>query len=354
MFLVKRNMLKSVTELTNFAVDLLRQNLPKGWRVNLLKGRRAGFQLIRIKPPGKKPVDIQILCKPGFQARDISPLSKNQASKGAKILLLVAPFLSPTTRSKLTDNGIGYVDTTGAVNLTVEAKGIAIHVRAQGSDRNPFPDDRPLRSLKGPSAARVVRAICDFKPPFGIRELADRCGASPAVVSKVFTLLDAEDLIKRDSRKPVTSVDWPGVLDRWTQDYGFSKSNIVRTHIEPRGLGALIEKLKVSRLNYALTGDLAVSHLVQEAPARNVALYVDDVVKARKQLDLTETEVGANVLIAEPFDNVVFVRSVTNDGLKLVAPSQAAADLLTGPGRSPSVGEALISWMKEHENEWRS
>ena len=350
---MKRNKSKSETELTNLAVDMLRQNLPRDWRVNPLKGRRAGYKLLRIKPPGRKSVDIQILCKPGFQARDILTLSTNQAVNGSKIRLLVAPFLSPTTRSKLIDVGIGYIDSTGAVNLTVEGQGVAIHIRAQGSDRNPFPDDRPLRSLKGPSAARVIRAICDFRPPFGIRELAERCGASAAVVSKVLSLLETEDLIKRDSRKPVMIVDWPGVIRRWTQDYGLRDSHVMRTYIEPRGLGALMEKLKGSKLNYALTGELAVSHLVQETPISNIILFVEDIVKARNQLGLTETKVGANVLIAEPFDNVVFARANIREGLKLVAPSQAAADLLTGPGRSPSVGEALISWMQEHENDWR-
>jgi len=165
--------------------------------------------------------------------------------------------------------------------------------------------------------------------------------------------METEGLVERAPRSPVVGVNWPGALRRWTQDYGFSDSHVVRAHIEPRGHASLLKKLAGSKLNYAITAELAVAHLVQETPARNVILFVEDIVKARSRLGLKETDVGANVLLAEPFDAVVFSRAHIRDELRMVAPSQAAADLLTGPGRSPSVGESLITWMQEHENEWR-
>ncbi|MDY7106448.1 MAG: hypothetical protein S0880_35145 [Actinomycetota bacterium] len=42
------------------------------------------------------------------------------------------------------------------------------------------------------------------------------------------------------------------------------------------------------------------------------------------------------------------------DGLRCVAPSPLAVDLLTGPGREPSQGEELLGWMKDNEDAWRS
>jgi hypothetical protein len=36
-----------------------------------------------------------------------------------------------------------------------------------------------------------------------------------------------------------------------------------------------------------------------------------------------------------------------------VAPSQAAADLLTSSGRGPEEAEALIEWMLANEEAWR-
>ena len=36
-----------------------------------------------------------------------------------------------------------------------------------------------------------------------------------------------------------------------------------------------------------------------------------------------------------------------------MAPSQAAADCLTGNGRMPAEGDALLQWMIENESLWR-
>jgi len=60
------------------------------------------------------------------------------------------------------------------------------------------------------------------------------------------------------------------------------------------------------------------------------------------------------VLIAEPFDPVVYERTTKRDGLTLAAPTQIVADLLTGSGRMPSEGEELLGWMKDNERVWRA
>ena len=55
-----------------------------------------------------------------------------------------------------------------------------------------------------------------------------------------------------------------------------------------------------------------------------------------------------------PFDPVIFERTSQKKGVTVAAMSQIAADLLTSPGRGPNEAEALIEWMGEHENVWRS
>ena len=63
---------------------------------------------------------------------------------------------------------------------------------------------------------------------------------------------------------------------------------------------------------------------------------------------------GANVILAEPHDPVVFERTIMRDELRVVSPSQLAADLLTGPGREPSQGNELLTWMRANEDRWRA
>jgi hypothetical protein len=152
----------------------------------------------------------------------------------------------------------------------------------------------------------------------------------------------------------VASVDWAGALRRWSQDYELRRSNTVTSYLEPRGIEALSQRLDDVPWRYAVTSSLAAQRFAPVAPARIAVLYVDDATSTAETLDLRSTEAGANVLLVEPFDEVVFERTVKLDGLIVAAPSQVAVDLLTGPGREPAEGEALIDWMEKNEDAWRS
>jgi ribulose 1,5-bisphosphate synthetase/thiazole synthase len=82
-------------------------------------------------------------------------------------------------------------------------------------------------------------------------------------------------------------------------------------------------------------------------------IYAQDPAVVVSKLDLRAVEAGANVLIATTDYDVVFDRTVETNGLRFVAPSQTAVDLLTAPGRGPAEGQALLDWMQTHEPDWR-
>jgi hypothetical protein len=266
--------------------------------------------------------------------------------------MVIAPFLSPRAREELVAAGAGYADATG--NLRVALERPALFLETSGAASNPWPEERPLRSLKGPTAARVVRAFCDLRPPYGIRELAERAGASPASVSRVAELVDREALLTRELRGPITWVDWQRLIRRWTNDYSFIESNRITAFLEPRGLQALTDRLANSRLSYAVTGSLPASKVAPVAPARLAAIYVDDIAEMAGVFELRQAETGANVLLAEPLDSVAFERTWDADGITFAAPSQVAADLLTSPGRGPAEAEEFLRWMEQNEDSWRA
>jgi hypothetical protein len=81
---------------------------------------------------------------------------------------------------------------------------------------------------------------------------------------------------------------------------------------------------------------------------------VTDIERVAEDLRLRLADAGANVILAEPFDTVVFDRRTQRDEIYYAAYSQVAADLLTSPGRGPSEGEELIRWMEAHEDAWRA
>ena len=89
------------------------------------------------------------------------------------------------------------------------------------------------------------------------------------------------------------------------------------------------------------------------ALARLAVLFVDDLEEAAGILGLRPAEAGANVILAEPFDPVVYERRREQEGVFYAALCQNAADLLTSPGRGPSEAEELMDWMEENEDAWR-
>ncbi|HUP21691.1 MAG TPA: hypothetical protein VNB06_01975, partial [Thermoanaerobaculia bacterium] len=266
---------------------------------------------------------------------------------------LVARYFPPSTRRRIQQAGAGYADATG--NLRLELDRPSLFLRNVGEDRDPWRGPgRPRGSLKGSAAARVVRALVDFAPPYSVPELVERSGVSTGATYRVVAFLEEEDLLDRQSRGPITTVRWRRLIERWSQDSGFQSSGAVRSFLFPRGLERLPAALRAaSDLRYVVTGSLAAQDLAPYAPPRVAMIYVDDVGVVADGLGLRPVERGANALLAVDRDEVAFLRSREVEGIRMAAPSQAAADLLTGPGRSPSEGQALLDWMEANEPLWR-
>ncbi len=95
-----------------------------------------------------------------------------------------------------------------------------------------------------------------------------------------------------------------------------------------------------------MAASLAAGTKAQVAPAKLALVYVDDAAAAAAHLRLKPAEVGANVLLAAPFNAVVYERGFTSGSVEYAAVTQVAADLLTSPGRGPAEGEALLDWRR--------
>ncbi len=341
--------------------SILARRVPPGWTLcsePAVRADRLAVDLVLdVTSPGGETAQLAVEIKSRVEPRRVPELAgriRDSASEelpGA-VPVLAAAYLSPRVRGMLRKLEVGYIDTTGNVRITASTPGLFIS--AGGDDKDPWPRRDVLQSLRGRGAACAVRAIVDVAPPFGVRELAEATGIPAPTLSRVLGLLEREGVVTRQSRGHVVAVDWQGVIRRWAEDYDQAGSNTATALLEPRGLGATTEKLRVATLTYAATGALAAQYFDPVAPARVATLYVTDAVEAAESLGLRETEAGANVVLLEPFDPVVFHRIVEPEGLRCVAPSQLAVDLLTGPGREPSQGEQMLIWMEQNEDAWRT
>ena len=337
----------------------LAERIPSNWslqarQTETLDRYRVDLLAEIASPAGESAVlavEIKRTLEPRDVLRAVEQISTIAAGAVPRAVPVVAAaYLSPRTRALLRARGVGYVDITGNARIEISVPGL--FVSTDGAERDPWPRDHKLRSLRGRGAARAMRAIIDTTPPYGVRELAQSTGASAPTLSRVLDLLEREAIVTR-VRGAVSTVDWQAAIRRWVEDYDQTDSNTPTTVLEPRGLPALEDKLRAMKFPYAATGALAAQRCDPIAPVRLATIYVTDPSQAIDRLDLRETEAGANVVLLEPLDPVVFDRTVARDGLRCVAPSQLAVDLLTGPGREPAQGEEMLSWMERNEHVWR-
>jgi hypothetical protein len=169
----------------------------------------------------------------------------------------------------------------------------------------------------------------------------------------VADLLERDGLIERDDRGRVLNVEWERLLHRWVEDYKVLAANEHRAYFEPRGMSALIGKLRASEINYGVTGSLAASKIAPIAEPRLAMIYSDEPTKLAETLGLRANATNPNVILILPKSKSALQRTNEIEGITYVTPCQAAADLFHGPGRSPQEADAVIAWMRKHEDVWR-
>jgi hypothetical protein len=359
-----RNKAFTETTLIRKALSDLEESLPTSWGVDVLeeplfeqpRARMRPDATITVRDPEGRSQSLIVEAKSKLDAIDadraVEQLRRWSATEPDVGLLIVAPFLSATARGRLVSLGVNYFDATGNARLTLDSP--ALFLKSSGAEKNPWPEQRTLMSLRGRVAGRAVRGLIDFQPPFGIRELATLSKTSAPSLSRVAELLEREAIVVREkSRGQITSVDWKALLERWSVDYSLTRSNNASMFLDPRGINGMLRKLKTSSGTYAVTGSLASSRVAPIAEPRLATIYVRDTELFASQLDLRPSDTGGNVMLLEPFDEVVFDRGPMVDEVRYAAPSQVAVDLMTGPGRGPSEAEALLKWMAENEDTWR-
>jgi len=307
-----------------------------------------------IEDPQGVACQLQVIERATLRPSQVLTLEARARAAGP--LLVVSRYLSPHTRDLLEAAGLGYADSTG--NLYLALASPQVHVSVRATDRDPNPPTGAIASLRGRSAPRVVRGLIDHVPPYGVRQLAQAIHATPAAVSRVLSLLDAEGLVTRSKSGGVAALDWLGVLRRWVQDYGLRSTHDPVRFLNPLTLPQLQQRLRDLPLRHAVTGQLAAQlGLPEPVPVRLVAVYVEDIFATADRLGLVPADRAENVWLIAPREPCVFDRPWpgAGSGSQVVAgPSQVAADLLTSPGRGPALAEPLLRWMAEHEDRWRS
>lgn len=332
------------------AWKVLEARLPPGWKSRFklapsgpAKGADA---ILSITGPDGAEAQLVVEVKNRLFPRIVEDVRFRLARYSSDPGLVVTGFLTRSTRERLKESDLNYLDLTGNLRLKLSRPGLFLET--EGADTDPSPSEEPRRSLKGPKAGRIVRALCDIATPLSISDLAIKAKVNVGYASRLVEWMAREALLNRRIRGPVETVDRPALIRRWSENYSVLTSNEATAYLEPRGLDNLIRALAANSfpVQYVVTGSVAASRMAPTAPAKLAMIYVDDVEEAAAEFKIRSTETGANVMLLAPFDDVVYQRTRTVNGLTIAAPSQVAVDLLTSPGRAPSEAEAILEALK--------
>jgi hypothetical protein len=268
-------------------------------------------------------------------------------------IAVVAPWLSPRSRELLTERGLNYVDLTGNIRLKVVRP--TVRLRLDGAQQDPSPPARPPVRLQGSNINALVRILADVEPPYRLVELARASGLSNGYVSRALEALHNERLIERAATsRTVTNVDWRGLLRARAEHYTLFGSNLSKNYLARSGPAAVYRRLSEQHDDSAVvTGSFAAAEFARLVVPTQLVLYVPDADDFAKRYELMPAQQGANVVLLRAADRSQPNRPRRIAGRLHVGVSQLALDLLTGNGRLPEEGEALLEWMAVNPGEWR-
>lgn len=315
---------------------------------------------IRDRDGAVRPVEVEALLDAApHRLRDkLAVLELRRLKRGTEQLVL-ADWISPRARALLDEAGVHCVDLTGTVHLVLDGPRVA--VRIDGAANDPRPPTRRLRGLAGPQAGRLVRLLADVAPPYRPGDLAAATGLSPSYVTRLLQTLGAHGLITRDG-PTVTRVAWADLLEQRAAT-GSLLAPPNTSWVAPRGPDGVLERLAadaVLRDQVAVTGAYAARAVAPVTAGGQLMLYLSDQAlhgprDLPRALGLLPSDDGADVLLLRAPDPVVFARTRlrADDGVRHVAPTQLVLDCLSGPGRLPAAGEAVLALLRTDETWWR-
>jgi hypothetical protein len=356
-------------ELLEQALEVVQERLPPGWTAEWTDHQIDGerYRQLDIDGPygGKRGILVDV--KRSLTPKEVKAMVKPDLVRqlrmmaGRTPILVVAPFVGARSQKLLAEHDISYVDPTGNVRIVLSNPGLFVYTTGQDSDPSAVP--RPSRGLRGAKAGMIIRTLIDARPPHSVSAIAAAADVVPGYVSRVLETLEGEALITRGPRGQVIDADWQELIRRRAATLDLLAEHTAKRFVSPNGARTTLEDLGSAANQGLVTGSFAA---VRYAPVTAPALLVvyptrpkdlDHLATKLKLRPVQSVPEGADVVLVLPENPGVFRGAKRLENLNIAAPSQVAIDCLSGSGRMPAEGEALIEWMSDTEadpDSWRA
>lgn len=306
-------------------------------QVNVSIGGRGLTLLVEAKKT-IYPRDVREVL---WQLKEISRGWSTGHSNDETVSVLVAESISPGAKDALRAEHIGYYDTGGSLFLS--AHGIYFYI----DKPPPRTLSKSMRSLFSGRRSQVLHALLlQHRAWFGVKELAERAGVSPATTSQVLTELERFDWLTSRGQGPSKErylSEPAALLDAWVKQLVAIRPPSLRRYFVPAMTSASLLD-HVGRVFTAHGVEYAVSH---EAAAQRYAPFLSSVSQVRcrllvgsgadsaiAQLEARVVNEGANLVIIEAKSSGELLFRENVGGVWLASPIQVYLDLLRGEGRA--------------------
>jgi hypothetical protein len=328
-------------------VERLRALVPDDWTVTVAH-RQPDLGMVTISAYDGTEATVSVVTRDRLEPREIDRLLLPEGPT-----IVSAKWLSARSRELLRDLQIGFLDQTG--NVEVRLRRPALYVRATGSSNDPNPKPVGGPTLRGPRVWALMRTLIEVTPPYTAGDLSSALGIDDGYVSRVLQTLANERLISRRPRGPVTEVQWEPLLRQLATTYSLFDANETSTWIAAAGPDQMLrDAIAAKARRWAVTGSFVASSIAPAAAPEVAVVFTDDPERFAKTTRLLPTTIGANVILAKPYDPIVFQRGWPNADFPSVSVAQLAIDLLTGNARMPAEGRSLIDWMRRDPSRWQT
>lgn len=312
---------KTEAKIDNRQVDLLFNALVSGKPANLV---------VEIKSQGEPRLVRMATAEIKDHLKDITD------SYG----ILVAPYLSDTSRLICKEAGVGCIDLAG--NAFLSFRNVFID---RSGNPNPFPVSRSSKSVFSPKSSRVLRVLLsDPSKKWYVEDLSREADISIGLTSRVKQSLLSLEWIKEENKsfylaKPEEA------LDQWVNRYSYTKnpavsfySNLGEEELE----SAVVKECNRRKLRYGLALFSGARRVAPFVRFMRSFFYIDGSIEdVAAELQFRKVESGANVTLIQPYDAGVLYGLQNIDGVNVVSDMQLYLDLKGYKGRGEEAAQAI-------------
>lgn len=255
--------------------------------------------------------------------------------------ILVAPYLSDTSRQLCKEAGIGCVDLAG--NAFLSFKNLFIEISGKP---NIFLTTRLSKSVFYPKSSRIIRVLLSNPPrKWYVKDLSRETGVSIGLTSRIKQRLLSEEWIKEDNKK-FYLVKPEEVLNHWARTYSYEKNQSFSFYSGLSGdelEAAIKNECEKKGYQYGLALFSGARKVAPFVRSIRFFSYIDGKIEdVAKSLQLKKVESGANVTLFLPYDEGIFYGLQNINGMNVVSDIQLFLDLKSYKGRGEEAAQAIF------------